>query len=262
MFDAPLSGPARVAVTVSVLVYVLQLLRALRAAAPPLAAGSSPAPLDASARRFAGWLLVASAVATAASHLEPLRPVVLRVFPIGMGAGLLSAVLAIASPSMRARVARFDDATWRQLLAWRAVFGALLLGLAALGHLPVGFAVSAGVGDLVVGWLAQVAPRGALDPEGPRSWRALVHGAALLDVVMVMAQAVLVVRPWAAAQAGNPTTMMALPWVFVPSMFALNLHGVFQVLGGTARRSATEEAGAQPGRDGSEPARRLRSAAS
>lgn len=242
MFDDPLSLPIRGAITVSVLVFVLQAARAIGR------------PRGAATKVLFGYGLVAVLASAALSHVDGARPLLMRIFPLGAAAGTALALGSIASPEIRARFA-FDDAQARSLLAWRAVFGGLLLAMAGTGHMPVSFAISAGLGDLSVGWLAQVAPRGSLGPTGSRSWRLLVHGAGLVDVLVVMAEAVLVVRPWSVAH-GNATTSMTLPWVFVPFMFAMNLHGVVQALS-PAFREATA---AEPGGDGSESAGRVRRA--
>ena len=129
------------------------------------------------------------------------------------------------------------------------MFGALLLALAAIGHFPIEFALSAGIGDLTVTWLAFAMPA-RLDADGPRWARLLVHGVGLADMLLVVVMASTVVRPWSLAH-GNATTTMALPWLAVPLMFAINAHGV---------RAASGRAEAVG--DGSQPARRVRGAVS
>ncbi len=251
MFDDPLSLPVRGAVTISVLVFVLHVARLLRRSGP----------LDAPARALAAYGVVVLALATALSHLDAARPTLMTLFPPGAALGIAGALWSVASPSLRARFASFDDAGVRGLLAYRALFGALLLAMAALGHLPRSFALSAGLGDLAVGWLALSAPVSlAADAREPasRRWRLLVHGVGLVDVLQVLVLAVTVVRPWSIAH-GSATTSMTLPWVFVPFMFAMNLHGIVQVL---AFQPSAETASTEPRRDGSEPPRGVRSAAS
>jgi hypothetical protein len=242
MFDDPLSLPVRGAVTVSVLVFLLHVRRIMFPARE----------IDRASRLFATYGVVVFVVAAVLSHVEAARGVLMSLFPIGFALGVVAVAVSVASPALRARFAAIDDDGTRALLAYRALFGALLLALAGLGHLPPSFALTAGLGDLVVGWVACLAP--------PRSlrWRAVVHGLGLADVLAVMWGAVFVVRPWSIAH-GGATTSLSLPWVFVPFMFAMNLHGVLQVL--VCARSGVTPA-AEPRRHGSEPARRVRSALS
>lgn len=248
MFDDALSLPTRGAVTVSVLVFVLHAVRAL-------ARGGR---LEAAPRRFLGWMVGMALLGAVLSHLEPARHQLMRIFPIGGVLGLGAVAASLASRPVRARFASLGDADVRALLAYRALFGGLLLAMAALGHLPVSFALSAGLGDLLVGWAAQAAPGSLAGKDGARGMRLLVHGLGLADVVGVMIGAVAVVRPWSMAH-DDATTAMTLPWVFVPFMFAMNLHGVVQVLAPVSSSAAETE---EPRRDGPEPARRVRSAAS
>ena len=186
MFDDPLSLPTRGAVTLSVLVFVVHAARAL---------GRSR-PLDVASRRFLTWLIGAALLGAVLSHLEPARHLLMRLFPVGSVVGLAAVAGSFASPSLRARFASLGDADVRALLAYRSLFGGLLLGLAALGHLPASFALTAGLGDLLVGWVAQAAPASLAGRGGARGARLLVHGLGLADVVGVMIGAVTVVRPW------------------------------------------------------------------
>lgn len=241
MFDDPLSLPIRGAVTVSVLVFLLHVRRVMFA---------RPA-TDRPSRLLATYGMVVFVVAAVLSHLDAARGVLMTAFPIGSAASLVVAGLSFASPELRARFASLDDEGTRALLAYRALFGALLFALAGLGHLPPSFALTAGLGDLLVGWVAALAPTST-----PR-WRAAVHALGLADVLAVMWGAFFVVRPWSIAH-GGATTSLSLPWVFVPFMFAMNLHGLLQVLVRARSVSSSEE----PRGHGSEPARRVRSALS
>ncbi len=241
MFDDPLSLPVRAAVTASVLVFLLHVRRVMF---------ESPA-ADRASRLLAAYGVVVFVAAALLSHLDAARGVLMAVFPLGSLASLVVAGLTFASPALRLRFASLDDDATRGLLAYRALFGALLFALAGLGHLPASFALTAGLGDLVVGWVASVAP-----PGSPR-WRSAVHALGLADVLAVMWGAFFVVRPWSVAH-GGATTSLTLPWVFVPFMFAMNLHGLLPV---NARARAVSSS-AEPRRHGSEPARRVRRAVS
>lgn len=191
----------------------------------------------------------AAAIATAFSYLGPLVATLPRLFPVGIGLALAAVVGSQLSPAARRAFDAASDSEVRQLLAFRAMFGALLLALSATGHLPVEFALSAGIDDLATTWIALAIPV-RLDAGGPRWPRLLVHGFGLADLLMVLVMAVTVVRPWSLAH-GNAMTAMTLPGLAVPLMFAVNAHG----LRAAAGRAATLG-------DGSQPPGRVRSAVS
>src|SRR5207237_4070194 len=89
---------------------------------------------------------------------------------------------------------------------------------------PFRFALTAGLGDLAVTWIAFAVPA-SLSASGPRWARLLVHGVGMADMLMVLYLALTVVRPFSLAH-GNSVTTMTLPWLAVPLMFALNAHGL------------------------------------
>lgn len=238
MFDDPLSLPVRAAVAITSVVFVVVGHRALfrRASSDAARAGAL----------IAGGALV---VGVAFSHVPVFVDMLGRVFPIGFALGLAAAIASLFHRRARRAFDQLDDAEVRILLSFRAIYGGLLLALGAIGHLPVSFALAAGLGDLAVTWLT-FALGARLSADGPRWARALVHGVGLADMVTVVVLAVTVVAPWSAAQ-GNVTTAVTLPWLAVPFMFALNAHGV--------RKAAR---GAEVVGDGSQPAGRVRSAPS
>ncbi len=199
--------------------------------------------------RFGLLLAVALVVAASFSHVPVLRATLPTTFPAVAAVGVALAIASLFSASARRAFGAMSDADTRLVLAFRAVFGGLLFALAATGHLPYGFAITAGLGDLAVGLLALTVP-GRLDASGARLWRVVVHGAGALDMLQVIFLAVTVVRPWSIAH-DNVATAMTLPWVVVPLMLAVNAHGLL-----TALRATT----AEPSSDGSEPARRVRRA--
>jgi hypothetical protein len=208
---------------------------------------------DRRASRRAGFVLgTIAAVAAAASHVDAAAQLAVRVFPAGLALGIGLAVASLFWSSTRRAFDRMRDGDVRLLVGTRAAFGAMLLGYGALGLLPESFALSAGIGDVVAACLAIGAP-GSLDRAGSRATRAVVHGVGLLDMMMVVAEAILVVRPFAMEHPGVVTSM-TLPWVVVPLMVAVNLHGVRQVL---ASPRVAESL-----RDGPEPARGVRRALS
>jgi hypothetical protein len=234
MIDPALSLAARASVTLTALVFAAVVHRVvfrrnLRAGALVLGA--------------------AAAVATAFSYLGPLVATLPRLFPVGIALALAAVIGSLFSGAARRAFDAASDGEVRQLLAFRAMFGALLLALSATGHLPVEFALSAGIGDLATTWLALAIPV-RLDAGGPRWARLVVHGFGFADMLMVLVMAATVVRPWSLAH-DNAMTAMTLPWLAVPLMFAVNAHGL------RAAAGRAETLG-----DGSQSAGRIRSAVS
>lgn len=186
-------------------------------------------------------LVAAFMVAAAFAHVPPLTVRVPPLFPFGLALGLGAAAVSLLRPGARRAFDALSDGDVRLMLGFRAIYGALLFGMAGVGLIAPAFALTAGLGDLAVGWLALVVPH-PLDATGPRSWRLLVHGIGLLDLMQVVVLAVTVVRPWS-AQHGDVTTTMTLPWVAVPLMMALNLHGFRQAC--TARERESRSHGSE-----------------
>jgi hypothetical protein len=234
MFDHPLSLAARGAVTLTALVFVIVLHRVLFRRAPKVGAIALGVPF---------------AIAAAFSHIGPLQDMLVRLFPVGLVIAFAAAAGSLFSASARRAFDAVSDGEMRMMLAFRAMFGGLLIGLAAIGHFPYEFALAAGLGDMLVTWVAFAVPA-PLDASGPRWARLVVHGVGLADMLMVVTGAITVVRPWSLAH-GNSATTMTLPWLAVPLMFAINAHGLRTAIG------RTETVG-----DGSESARGVRSAVS
>lgn len=208
--------PARVAVALCVLTLVALNVRALHRARP-----------DAARPLLLACVLVG--VPATALSIQPMGPLALTLLPIGVFVGLGLAVASVFHAPTREAFESLDDGNVRSLLGYRATFGAFLFAGAALELFPPSFAWTAGLGDLLVGWLAHVAT-GSLGRGGSRGWRLLVHGVGLVDLVQVVVLAMTIVRPWLAHRAelgelvlGPP---LVLPWIGVPLMLAINLHGL------------------------------------
>ncbi len=213
---ASLVTPARVAVALSVLTLVALTAHALRRARPD---GTR-----------ALWVAAAVlGVPATVLSMAPMSPLTLVLLPVGVFVGLGLAVASVLHAPTREAFESFDDGAVRSLLGYRATFGAFLFAGAALELFPPSFAWTAGLGDLVVGWLAHVAPR-SIGRGGSRGWRLLVHGVGFVDLVQVVFLAMTVVRPWLAvrAEAGHVVLgpPLLLPWIGVPLMLAINLHGL------------------------------------
>lgn len=229
-FSLSLSLATRLSISITALVFVVFGARALPRG-----------------RTFGALLAGPFLIALAFSHVDLLRETLGTTFPIGLGLGLTAALASLGSPGARRAFAALSDRDMRLLLSFRAVFGAQLLALGALGQLPRSFALAAGLGDLVVAWLALASPA-SLAGDGSRAGRVLVHGLGAVDLVQVVALAVTVVRPWALVH-GN-FVPMTLPWVAVPLMVAINLHGLYQAWRPTQtqpERARSEPAGRLPG---------------
>lgn len=156
------------------------------------------------------------------------RGLVLTLFPIVTA---LSSALALASlpwRPMRDAMASLSDSEVRHLLAFRAVFGMFIVGGASAGLFPEGFAWTGGLGDLIVSWLASASPT-SLDARGPKPMRILVHAVGVLDLMQVAFHIATLVLPWLRAN-DSPGPTAFLPWIGVPLMLALNLHGLRSAL--------------------------------
>ena len=246
MFEPSLDVVARASVTLTTLALVWVMAQALGRRAT---GDAGPAPLALLFGLGLAWL-----VAAAFSHVQPLTELLRVVFPIGLALGLAVAGGSLAWPAARSAFDALSEGDVRHMLAFRGIYGGLLLALGALGRLPLSFALAAGLGDLTVAWLAAMVP-GALSAGGNRAARLFVHGLGLLDLIQALAIAVVVVRPWSLAHA-NSTTSMTLPWVAVPLMVALNAHGIRQAWRSSPSSAHASHAGRsrEPERHGSEPA--------
>jgi hypothetical protein len=236
MIAHPLEPAIRLLLSLAVLVFLIALRRGLfRSVRPPL------------------WLDVGFALAFVVSlaftYVPVLRETLPWSFPMGALVGWAAAGYSLALPRSRAAFDRITDGDGRQLLSFRMIFGVFVFVLATVGAVPNVFALSAGAGDLIVGGLALSVP-GLLDERGSRLTRIVVHGLGMVDILQVAVLAMTVVRSWSIAN-GNTATFMALPWIAVPVMFALNAHGI---------RQACFPQVAEPRGDGPESSGRVRGA--
>ena len=213
---ASLVAPARIAVGLTVLTLVLITVHGLRRARPDGA-------------RALSWACVVVGVPATALSMTPFSTFTLLLLPLGVFLGLGLAIGSLFHAPTREAFESLDDGAVRTLLGYRATFGAFLFAGAALDLFPPSFAWTAGLGDLAVGWLAHVAP-GSIGRQGARGWRLLVHGVGLVDLLQVVFLAMTVVRPWLVARAELGEVVLGppllLPWVGVPLMLAINLHGL------------------------------------
>ena len=145
------------------------------------------------------------------------------------GVGLALGIAGLFSAQVRGLFDRLDDRQWRMLMLLRSVFGALLLASGAAQLMPPGFAMPAGLGDLIAGGLAIAVP-GSIAAGGNRGFRLLVFGFGIVDFLNVIALQALVLVPWL-AQTQSPGISLLLPWLVVPVLATLNLHGLRRVLG-------------------------------
>ncbi len=152
------------------------------------------------------------------------RDLVLTSFPIVTALSCALAVATLAWRPMRDAMAALSDTETRYLLAFRAIFGMFIIGGASSGLFPAGFAWTGGLGDLIVSWLATASPT-SLAARGPKAMRVLVHGIGVLDLLQVGFHIVTLVLPWLRAN-DSPGPTAFLPWIGVPLMLALNVHGL------------------------------------
>ncbi|MEZ4445111.1 MAG: hypothetical protein R3B72_38920 [Polyangiaceae bacterium] len=191
-----------------------------------LVAGRSAA-ADKRFRSYAAtWMIGAAAAAFVVSHTGLLGTGA-QYLPHGVAVGFVVAIGSLFSRRAREAFDRLSDSDVRFLMSFRMVFGAFLYAGAGIGLFPLVFALTAGTGDLLAGWLATIAPS-RLDSGGPSGWRWVVHGWGAIDLVDVAVLGTFVVRPWL-LEHGSLGPSLLLPWVAVPLLFALNLHGLSRV---------------------------------
>ena len=80
---------------------------------------------------------------------------------------------------------------------------------------------------LVIYWqdgLSAVAKESIVNGGG-RKWRWLVHGWGTVDLIDVAILGTFVVQPWIVTTQ-SPGPSLLLPWLAVPLLLALNLHGL------------------------------------
>ncbi len=230
-----LVSPTRMALAITCVVFAFACVRALRGRDADEHASHRPA-----LRPLGLWLVALGLPALVLSTMS-FTPLTLLLLPVGVFLGLFSMIAGLFHAPTRRAFDALDDGQIRTLLGYRAIFGAFLFAGAALELFPPVFAWTAGLGDLLVAWLAHAAP-GSLARGGSRGWRLLVHGWGLLDLVEVVVMAMAVVRPWI-AEHGSLGPPMVLPWIGVPLMLALNLHGLRRAIADGAARQASDDAG-------------------
>jgi hypothetical protein len=152
-------------------------------------------------------------------------------FPVLMPLGIASAVVVLSRPGVREAVLGLGDSDLRALFLWRAVLGGMLLAMGAQGLLPWSFALSAGLGDIAVGWLAVVLP-GRMEVSRNGALPLLfVNLAGLLDLAHVIVLAQLTAIPFILSGAGTPPTVLpffAVPWMI--GMHVVLCYGAVVVL--------------------------------
>jgi len=148
--------------------------------------------------------------------------------PFGVVPGFVLAFLSLNWKPAQIAFDSLDDSQIRFLMSFRTIFGAFLIAGAALNLFPPIFAMTAGLGDLLAGWLAFASSK-SLISEQNRTWRWIVHCWGVFDLIDVAVLGTFVVRPWL-IETQNLGPSMLLPWLAVPLLFALNLHGIRRLM--------------------------------
>lgn len=167
------------------------------------------------------WAFFAATVALVFTHSSLIENPG-QYLPFGVALGF---VLAIWSVFWQPAITTFDnlsDSDIQLLMSFRAIFGAFLYAGAGMSLFPPLFAIVAGTGDLIAGWIAIIS-------KNTRAWRWVMHGWGALDLVDVAVLGTFVVRPWL-METGSLGPSLLLPWLAVPLLFALNLHGLRKLL--------------------------------
>jgi hypothetical protein len=125
-------------------------------------------------------------------------------------------------PELSQRATQADLLDWYGLQSLRAYFGAVIIIGAALGLLPWAFALSAGVGDIAVGLIAQALKRRAV--RNPiAAWSFTLAGMA--DLINAGRMGAVVVTPWL-LERQMPGFLLMLPLFGVPLMLANHVQTI------------------------------------
>ena len=150
------------------------------------------------------------------------------------GPPIVAVALLVFSPRFRAWSRSRDLRLLTELQAWRMI-GFAFLAVAAVDALPAGFAVPAGVGDVLVGLTAPIVAtlvaRGALPVSGYLAWTAF----GVLDLIAAITLGVLHSDSALGLLTDGPHTTVAtqLPLSLIPTFFVpflLTAHAVSVVV--------------------------------
>lgn len=173
------------------------------------------------------WMFTMGGIALVFTHTTILG-LAGRYLPFGVASGFVCAFASLWWTPAQKAFDYLDDYKIRSLMSYRSIFGAFLIAGAALELFPPIFAMTAGIGDLLAGWLAQSSKK-SLTAEENRVWRYLTHGWGVLDLLDVAVLGTFIVRPWLIEKQSLGPSML-LPWMAVPLLLALNLHGLRRLL--------------------------------
>jgi hypothetical protein len=190
-------------------------------------------------RRLGVWLLLVVPPAMVVTHVLGRIPNAL-LLPLGLGLGSVLATSTLRSEAVRRAFDGLSDGGWRGLMLFRTVFGALLFAAGGMQLLPATFCLQAGTGDVATGLLAAAIPH---TRTSPALLRLAVFGFGLLDFVNVVRLVVTVVRPFLEETGGAGISLM-LPWVGVPLLVMVNVHGLRVALADLRGARATVPAAA------------------
>lgn len=182
---------------------------------------------------------------------EPVRP------PVELGLAALGPVLAflvalVTAPAARRFVRSLDLKVLTLAQSWR-IAGAVFLALWANGKLPAGFALPAGIGDVLVGVTAPLVAFGVV-PRLPARLPLYVAWTAfgVLDLIVAVSLGVL-----HSGTLGGPTgpittavmgtvPLSLIPTFFVPLTMILHVAAAYRVLARPASSGSNASAGAPP----------------
>ncbi len=202
--------------------------------------GTAVAVAVAAAGVLGGWLVVSGMLARAGVYRQAPGDGV-PWFPVAF-AGVLGALLLATRIRLVSRILSAPGAPARLVLPHTLrVVGVVFLIVMAQGHLPVAFAVPAGVGDIAIGvaapFVARQLARGAGRTEALR-----FHVLGLVDLVVALSVGFLLFVLVEATPSTEPLILLPLaliPTVAVPLAFALHIESLRQLR--TATRSQEDQ---------------------
>ncbi|MGH3978567.1 MAG: hypothetical protein ACRDRZ_06140 [Pseudonocardiaceae bacterium] len=252
MIDLPV--PLTASVLAACLVLLLAISAVLYRCARGAGLGRRSATLLAGAAGLAqaGWLAATAALASTGLYAAELDETIPWI-GLGLGIPLVLGILALRLPPVAASLSHVHAPALLAAVQAFRIEGGVFLVLLATDRLPAGFALPAGIGDVLVGLLAPFVAYALWKRPQRRSLGVAFNALGLADLLVAITAGLLLAPGPLQAIVTEPTTeiMSALPMVLIPTFavpLAIVLHvASFRLLVAPAARPAASSHGDQAG---------------